>query len=200
MTELNREQNFDSMTTLLRNVLESWLKAYLNTMRPGIIDSYDVERRRARVRPALRLVMSGDIPGTDGEALERALAVNVPVAWPAGGGMMSFFPLTRGDRGVLVFSERGMTEFKRTGELANPDRARFFDESDGVFIPCDFGHPLPDEVTLADPEAMTLQTYDGNTAFALKDGRVEIRVGPVRIIATESDVTITTPGDTLRVR
>ena len=183
---VNREQNFGNLSTVLRLALEMWSRVYLHTAMPGIVDAYSVSRRRARIRPALRLVLSGEVPGEDGEAMERSLAVNVPVMWPAGGGLVSGFPLAAGDRGLLIFSERGMTEFKQTGRLATPDKARFFDESDAVFVPGDFGHPQ--DLVIVDSAAAFLQTYNGHTAFLLKEGRIELRVGGSTLVITESDI------------
>ena len=191
---VNRELNYNNFSTVLRLVLETWTRSYLHTAMPGIIDAYDVTKRRARVRPALFLVMTGQQPGEDGEAVERALAVNVPVMWHAGGELMSFFPLEAGNRGMLMFSERGMTAFKQTGDIAMPDKARFFDESDCVFVPGDFGHPT--DPTIVDPEAASIQTYDGHTSFTLKRGEVKIKVGTLTMVLDENRVTITTPGDT----
>ena len=178
---LNREVNWNSLTTTLEWVLSQWSRANLHTAMPGIVDSYDGETRRARIRPALRLVMTGTEIGEDGEELERALAVNIPVLWPASGGYTMLMPLAAGDRGWMMFSERGMTEFLSTGELATPDKARFFDEADAVFMPCDFGHP---DATPASTTGACLQTHDGSTAIIVEDGTI----------------TLKTPGDTLVVQ
>ena len=192
MSNLNREEGSGSLSSLLHQVLAEWSKLYLHTSMPGIVESYDGSTRRARIRPALRLVMTGDEPGVDGEAIERSLAVNVPVAWPAGGGgapagWTMLGKLIAGDRGMLQFSERGLTEFKDTGVLATPDKARFFDESDCVFHPFDWGHPKDPTVVDADA-AFAVQTYDGNTAILLKRGRIEFKVGTSTLVLTEATI------------
>ena len=48
---LSREIDYRSLTTLLDHVLAQWAKHNLHTSMPGVIDSYDVAKRRARVRP-----------------------------------------------------------------------------------------------------------------------------------------------------
>ena len=98
MSNINRERNRDSLSTVLQEVLAEWAKLYLHTSTPGIVETYDPTTRRARVRPALRLVKTGDIPGEDGEAVERALAVNVPVMWLAAGGGSNELRTTRPHR------------------------------------------------------------------------------------------------------
>ena len=188
---LNREVNWSSLTTVLDKVLLEWSKASLHTALPGIIDSYDTTTQRARVRPALRLVMAGALPGEDGAAMERALAVNVPVVWSAGGGYTSLMPLNPGDRGMLLFSERGMTEFKTTGAISTPDQSRFFSESDAVFMPCDFGIRA---VTPASVTAAVLQTLDGVRSLLVDTDRVELRAGDTRVTATESGIRLACSG------
>ena len=169
---LNREINWYSLTTTLEWVLSQWSRANLHTAMPGIVESYDGATRRARIRPALRLVMTGTEIGEDGEELERALAVNIPVLWPASSGYILMMPLVAGDRGMMVFSERGMTEFLRTGELATPDKSRFFDEADAAFLPADFGHPA---ATPASTTGACLQTHDGTTAIIIEDGSITLK-------------------------
>ena len=187
---LNREFNWESLSTLLEFVLEQWSRAALHTAMPGIIDSYDPETRRARVRPALRLVMSGEEPGQDGAAIERALIVDVPVMWPAGSIYTTLFPLDPGDRGMLVFSERGMTEFLLTGDLAMPDKDRFFDESDGVFFPSDFGHP---RATPASLTGAVIQTHDGRRSVRVEADSVELHCGNSYVQITEDEIVFNAP-------
>ena len=188
---LNREINWSSLTTMLDSVLRDWSKTSLHTAMPGLIDSYDAATRRARVRPALRLVMAGEMPGEDGEAVERALAVNVPVMWMAGGGYSALLPLDPGDRGMLLFSERGMTEFKTTGALSTPDKSRYFSESDAVFMPCDFGIEV---ATPASETAAAIQTLDGVRSVLVDTDRVELRCGGTRVTATSSGIELNCSG------
>ena len=188
---LNPEITFRSITTMLDKVLFEWSKNSLHTAMPGVVDSYDATTRRARVRPALRLVMTGARPGEDGEMMERALAVNVPVMWSSSGGFAGMMPLNPGDRGMLLFSERGMTEFKTTGTIATPDKSRFFSESDGVFYPCDFGI---EAATPASATAAVIQTLDGTRSMLVDTDRVELRAGDTRVTATESDIRLVCSG------
>ena len=122
---VNREINWDTLSTTLEKVLHEWSKENLHTCMPGIIDTYDQEKRRANVRPALMMVMAGEFPGEDGEAMERALSVNVPVLWMATSEYSMHGPLKPGDRGLLVFSERGIAAFKESGQMATPKKPAF---------------------------------------------------------------------------
>ena len=188
---LNREIDWRSLTTVLQHVLGQWSRASLHTAMPGLVESYDATKRRARIRPALRAVLAGAMPGEDGEALERALAVNVPVTWSAGGGYTGLMPLNAGDRGWLMFSERGMTEFKRTGTLATPDKSRFFSAADGVFMPTDFGI---EAATPASPTAAAIQSLDGQRSLLVDTDRVELRNGDTRVTATADAIALECSG------
>ena len=185
---IDREKNWDSLTTLLQHVLFQWAKDCLHTAMPGIIETYDPATRRARVRPALRIVLTED---AGGEELDRAPAVNVPVIFPASAGYTMLFPLAEGDPVMLLFSERGLTEFKLTFETATPDRTRFFSESDGVAL-TGFG------ALAATPASLTgalLQTTDGNRSVRVEEDRVELYVGSTFVRVEDDEITVDSPGD-----
>ena len=194
---LSREVNWDTLSTTLEKVLHEWTKENIHTCMPGIIDTYDQPKRRANVRPALMLVMAGEFPGEDGESMERALAVNVPVLWTATSEYSMHGPLKPGDRGLLAFSERGIAAFKESGQLATPEKARYFDQADAVFYPGDFGHP---PLTPATTTGMCMQTHDGRRSVRVENDRVELYCGETYIRVTDSQVIIQTPGDRLVVQ
>ena len=199
MSNINREENFDNLTTLLRFVLSQWAKSALHTTRPGLIESYDPVTRRARVRAGLRTVLTGEAPGEDGEGMEPAVSVNVPVLWPFGGGVIMHFRLAEGDPVHLVFSERGLSEFKTTYELSTPDKTRFFSEADAVAI-VGYG---PLEIESALEEGAVIQTYDGKTFIEVSADKVLVQHGNQDVLITsdglvsaiEGDVSISATGD-----
>ena len=125
-----------------------------------------------------------------GDAVPRGLAVNVPVLWPSTSEYAVIMPLARGDRGMLVFSERGMTEFKATGQLASPDVARFFDASDAVFLPSDFGHPVS---TPASSTGACIQTHDGRRSVRVERDRVELYCGESYLRIDEEEIVMSAP-------
>ena len=186
MSNINREENFDNFTTLLRFVLSQWAKSALHTTRPGLIESYDPVTRRARVRAGLRTVLTGEAPGEDGEGMEPAVSVNVPVLWPFGGGVIMHFKLAEGDPVHLVFSERGLSEFKTTYELSTPDKTRFFSEADAVAI-VGYG---PLEIESALEEGAVIQTYDGKTFIEVSGDKVRVKHGDQNVLLTDDGVTI----------
>lgn len=177
MSNVNREHPRDRLGDLLEFVLAQWSKTNLHTAIPGLIETYEPETRRARVRIALRLVLTGDAPGQDGETMERSPAVNVPVVFPAGGGLSMFFPLEPGDAVLVVFSERGLTDFKTSFDLATPDVGRFFNESDAIAL-AGFG---PLTLTPASQTGATLQTEDGRTFVEIEATRARLKHGDQQV-------------------
>lgn len=169
MTEqsnIDREITWNSWSTLFKFVLAQWAKSTLHTAMPGIIEVYDPVRRRARVQPALRMMM------TNGDAVDRTPLVNVPVLFPSGGGYSFLFPLAQGDPVLLLFNERGIAAFKESFALTNPDVGSFFSLSDAVALP-GFG---PLQLTPATQTGSTWQTEDGETSIVIEQPNIQINV------------------------
>ena len=185
MSALNREKNYDSLSTALQFILGQWSRAALHTAFPGIIEEYNAETRRARVRMALRQVL------TDGTESEKAPAVNVPVIFPAGGGFSLELPLAAGDCVWLMVSERGLSEFKTLFDLATPDTSRYFSEADVVAI-AGFG---PLAITPATTTGAALQSVDGLHSVRIEEDRVEVHSGSESVIFREAEVVIQCSGD-----
>ncbi len=116
------------MAQAIRFAIRQSLKD-LYTCMPGIVESYDAETRRAVVKGALRVVT------TNKEEVEREAIHNVPVMFPSGGGFTMTFPLERGDPVLLLYSQRGLANWKKTLGVAAPDTIGFFSEKDAFAIP-----------------------------------------------------------------
>lgn len=108
---------------------------HANFCLPGVVDSFDPATGRADVQPALDQITS------IGDAMPRPIIFDVPVVYPRGGGFSLTFPLAPDDPVLLVFSQRGLTEFKErlaTGTSTArslPDSRVFFALKDAVAIP-----------------------------------------------------------------
>lgn len=186
MSAINREIDWSRLSTLLDFVLEQRLKG-VNTALPAIVETYDSATRRARVLPALRLLM------TDGTTQRRAPLVNVPVAHPSGGGFTLLLPLSAGDAVLLVFSQRGLAEFKRQFSESDPTADRLFDLSDAVAL-AGFGSL---SVTPATSTGASLQTEDGASSIRVEERDVvAVAPGEIRITAGAA-VSVSAPTITL---
>lgn len=188
MSNIDRDVDFSDLTTALRFVLDQDRKK-IHTAMPGIVESYDPASRRAQVRPALRMAL------TDGGAQARAALVNVPVSFPAGGGYTMTFPLAAGDNVLLVFSMRGLREWRRTFAAATPGDGNILDGADAVAV-AGFG---PLAITPATVTGAALQTTDGRQSVRVENDRVEVRADGAVTIAATGAVTIEA-GGTLTLR
>lgn len=122
-------------------ILRAAIRARLADVRtsvPGIVKSYDEATQTCEVALAVRL------PRADGRLDELPPLTDVPVAWPRGGGYFAQMPLEQGDPGLLVFSEVDFSEWRRTGDVADPPTERRHGLN-AYFIPggCDDASPLP---------------------------------------------------------
>lgn len=105
------------MVQLLKAAVKSGI-GDIRTSVPGIVRSYDATSQTCEVSLAVRL------PRTDGEIEELPPLTDVPVAWPRGGGYFCTMPLQHGDAGLIVFSEVDFSEWRVTGDVADPPTFR----------------------------------------------------------------------------
>ena len=178
-TNIPASYDMDSATKSIPFVIEQYMK-HIHTAMPGIVESYDAMTRRASVRPAFPIVY------TTGEELDRAVVHNVPVVFPSGGGYSFHFPLEEGEAVLLVYSQRGMANFKLTHEQASPALEGFFSESDAVAIP-GFG---PLEITRVSAIGVTLQSNDGDDYIHLSNEGITLSSGGEIVLTTDGDIEI----------
>ena len=171
----NPELSDSKLLHAIRFSIDQRLKA-LNIARPGIIKEYDAETRRAKVEIGIDRLLN------DGELVRPAPLADVPVLFPSGGGYVCHLPLAAGDPVMLLFSDRGLTEWKRLYAAAAPDRDAIFDARDALAIP-GFG-PLSQE--LPETEGAYLGRVAGDEYVSIKPGELKL-VGSaeVKIIAAD---------------
>ena len=128
MSSMNHETDYSNLAQAIRFAIRQSLKDMYTCM-PGIVESYDAETRRAVVKGALNIVT------TKKEEIEREAIHNVQVMFPSGGGFAMTFPLERGDSVLLLYSQRGLANWKKTLDVAAPDTIGFFSEKDAIAIP-----------------------------------------------------------------
>ena len=173
MTNRDNETRYDSLAAAMRFMLEQFQKS-LNICLPGHIVSYAATTRRATVQSAL------DLLTTDGGSIAAPLIPNVPVVWPSAGGFSFSAPLVAGDPVLLVWSQRGLTGFKRAHERAMPDPDRLMSLGDAIAIP-GFG---PEDITPVSSTGIVLQSNDAAEYIAVEPGGIRIKTSG--IVAIES--------------
>ena len=160
MTSMNRDTDYANMAQSIRFAIRQSLKD-LYTCMPGIVESYDAETQRAVVKGALRVVT------TKKEEIEREAIHNVPVMFPSGGGFSITFPLEQGDPVLLLYSQRGLTNWKKTLGVAAPDTIGFFSEKDAFAIP-GFGTDEPEHHIAIEADGIYIKTT-GQLAIEAQD-------------------------------
>jgi len=176
-------RNPDRDHSQLAAALEVFVGAKLDdvhTAMPGLIASYDASTQRAQVTPGLRLIAGG-------KTLDRPDLIDVPVLHPAGGGFTVHLPLQPGDRVMLVFSEAGLTEWKATRDIADPDPGPRFSMRDAVAIPGSFG-----VANFATRDGAAIQSDDGEVSVQLLADKIQLWAGGSRVgVVTDSGLEIT---------
>lgn len=122
---------------VIARVMESRL-VDLHTSMPGTVESFDAATQCADVRPAL----TRRIPGADPEDPDAHEALPVlpcvPVLYPGSSQFGIRWPLSKGDRGLLVFAERDIGRWQAGGEDGDPQVAGMHSLAAAIFIPGDF--------------------------------------------------------------
>ena len=221
MSTRDPEARYENQSQILDNFWTQRIKT-LHTCLPGLITRYDPATKRARVQPALRLVMrnsaesfnqksAAQIAGYKsvrrmGDIVEFALnkpaIINVPVRQCATGRYLVHQEIIDGDVCLLHFSERGIEKFKQNwGELSDPTVEAFFAERDGFCVP--WG---TEDINPVDSRGVVIQDAAGDTyvhltgdTVTIRNGQSTITVGPDKITLDSPVVEIRGATDTLRV-
>ena len=141
------EATYNAPAQSIPFAIAEWVRQNLRVHLPGLVRAYDARTMRARVQPALRALVSQ--PDGSTEPMDRAPIYDVPVQWPGSGGFVFHCDLQPGDPVWLKFSERGIGEFKRTLELADPPPMVMFETRDAVAYPYRAEEIVPVEGTTA---------------------------------------------------
>ena len=165
MSSRDPDRNYDDPREGIPFAIEQTIKELVHTALPGRVVSYDPETRRAQIEPALKVDFTDDAPSE-----RRPVIVDVPVCWHNAGGYIVHLPLAPDDPVWIVFSKYGLSAWKKTFEVSDPDRGSFFEREDAVAFP-GFGS-LEIEPVVTD--GLSIQTEDGETCIVIKDGIVHL--------------------------
>ena len=179
MSDRDPDARYEKLPQALRFFGDQLLKR-VRTSLPGVIVAYDAQTSRARVQPAVDLLLTDGnhpvtSPASQAPSTQRAIILDVPVLHPAGGGYIVHIPLAVGDPVMLMFSARSIAAFKQSLRSGRPASDDIMAEQDCVAVP---GF-RPPSVTLRD--GLSLQTVDGGTYVSIEDGRVTVTAGTVEI-------------------
>lgn len=134
--------------------------------RPARVVTYDAATQRADLSLEVLTVVRGNTAATADlmTPLPPMPLSRVPVMMPSGLGRAArvSMPLGPGDTGLVVFLDRSLEDWKRTGVAGAPKGARAHSPADGVFFPGLWADvaplgALPPLVPAPDPTALELE-------------------------------------------
>ena len=112
----------------LLNFLGDKLSMNIDCCIPGVVTAYDKTTRRATIKPQITAVASL------GQKIPKEAYSNIPVYMPGGTGFQITYPVTVGDTGWLIASDRNISIFKQNKEESAPNDYRKHCFEDGFFI------------------------------------------------------------------
>jgi hypothetical protein len=165
-----RERSGDPLAALLA-MQQGW-QATIWTALPGIIQSFDPEKKTCVVQPALQARV---------ESVERELSwvslpllLDCPVQFPSGGGVTLTFPLVAGDECLVVFASRCIDAWWQSGGIQTQAELRMHSLSDGFVIPGISS--VPSVQPNISTEAAELRSTDGAQKVSLNPSTGEVKM------------------------
>jgi hypothetical protein len=104
----------DSLSDWIRKAIDAGL-IETHTALPAIVDTFNATTQRARVNVAINRISL-----IDGSEVLTPPVFDVPVFFPSGGGYSLTVPVAQGDEVLLVFCERDIGPWKRSGSRRKP--------------------------------------------------------------------------------
>ena len=117
----------DSFTDIFGGSVKNMMSE-IHTAVPAEVVSFDAQKRKVSVRPTVREKSAKGF-------VESPTVHEVPVQYPASSNAGVTFPLSKGDTGILIFSQADIEAWCQRGGLQNPSSERKWDLTDAMFIP-----------------------------------------------------------------
>lgn len=169
--------NDDELSGAFAEILYKFLANSIDDMLPGIVEVYDKETNRVKVKPLIQVL------DTDGGLTDRGVIQSIPVFQLGGGDYGLFFNnIKEGDLGWIKASDRDISLFLQSYKQAGPNTKRFHQFSDAVFFP-----DVMRNYDIQSGEHVVLQKIDGTKRVAITDDEVRI--------VSDVDVDITATAD-----
>lgn len=131
-------------------------KYSLNCHQVGIIKSYDSAAQTCEVSLGVKRKLA------TGKIEDYPLLLDVPVIILSGGGASLTFPISEGDKCLILFNDRDLDIFLEEDTIAVPNTQRAHDYSDGIAL---VGLRTVSERAQTNEEAAQLHTGDKKVAI-----------------------------------
>lgn len=170
--------NNGSLAGVLRFFFGKAMQSVDNVL-PAKVIAYDREANRVQVQILIATITTG------GERVSGAQVASIPVLVLGGGGFMLNFPLTEGDLGWIVATDRDISLFLESYAESAPNTNRVKDFSSAVFV----------------PDIMTNYTINeedsGSAVLSSTDGTVRIALSSDSVAITAPEVAVNSPAVTI---
>lgn len=171
----------DDLVYSIKNLIDSMIRAKINTILPGEVVS--VDKNEVSVR-ALVIEKESRYP--------PVIHHNVPIVMPGGGECTVHYPVKPGDQGLLLTCKKDISLFKKEGKPSKTQVDRVFDVNDNVFMPLLFTRdPLDEEETRIAFKKSVLTMKEQEVTLETKD-KVTIKTESVTVVIEGSKVKIQT--------
>ncbi len=135
----------------------------VHTSMPAIVVSVNSDGT-VDLSPAVKRVRHDD------SEYELPIIPTVPVSYPSSKAYEISFPMSVGDEGLLIFSERDISGFLSTGKVSRPPVLRKHDLTDAIFFPTMLSDTERPEVGAG----LILKDKLSNASIELAGGNVNI--------------------------
>lgn len=176
--------NIATLSSTIRKGVDNRLKE-VHTSLPAKIVTFDSITQLATVQPLIKrgfITRESETENVKYEDLPPL--INIPVAFPRGGGASLTFPIVDGDECLLIFNERANDTWYQSGESSVPNARRMHSYSDAVAM---VGlSSKPNVIPNFDNTNVQLKIDDSTAVITLKkDSTLDIKA--------DTKVTVTAP-------
>lgn len=151
------------VTPTLAEVLKTAMLNFSLDLRccmPATIVKYDYKKQVVDATPDFKNVYP------DGSEVDMPTIYNIPLCFQRGDGSFISLPLKKGNKVLLIFSDRSIEKWQTSGAQNNPQDPRAHHLSDAFAIPC--GYPLSNVASINNDQDIIIKNEGG--------GVVEVRV------------------------
>lgn len=172
------------LPSIIRQGIRNYMKD-VHTCLPGKIVEFNAQNQTAKVQLLIRRIFKGnnekDIPAL----------INVPVWQPKVSGFSITLPIKPDDECLVVFSERSIDNWFKSGGIQTPTDFRLHSYSDAI---CLVGMSSePNVIQNYDVDNLQIRNSDNDLHISLKaDKTIEIKAEGTTIIIENTKVTVNT--------
>lgn len=166
--------------------IQQAISAGIRVAMPGIVVSFDADAVTAVIQPAIK----GYEPDANGNQISISMPqlVDVPIAFPRGGGVTLTFPVKPGDECELIFNDRCIDFWWQNGGEQEPVHPRQHHIGDAVALLAPMSQAK--KISGISTNAAQLRSDDGSTYFELNPTTQKIKIvapGGLEVITPLAD-------------